>query len=180
MAVRDPGSALGCPCTHLALETGPFVSPHHHQFGSASPGPSPWSQPVWGGATQVAPTHVPRSLELRDGVGSAGGKQKMVVQGMESDRLERWTAPPGCLMGAHEVSATEAGRAGGGVVPFGGILRAAGAQTLQVPSVPHHMDPSPGQTGRTRQAQQDLVPTDGMRKFHLPAKPLVDFQPYSL
>ena len=147
-----------------------------------------------GGDSLLLVKPVPR---LGDRGSSAGGKQKArssVVQGTEPGRLEGWKYPPGCLMDAHEVSAVApsglwghsggdqglaAGRAGGGGVPwgFGGILGATwGTDTVQVPSLPHQMDPSPGQTVRTRQAQQDPVPADGTRKIHLPAKYLIDFR----
>lgn len=62
-----------------------------------------------------------------------------------------------------------------------GDLGAAWATgTVQVPSLPLQMDPGPGWTVRTGQAQQDPVPADGMRKIHLPAKFLIDFQSCSL
>lgn len=140
-------------------------------------------------------------LRLKDQGSSAGGKQKTrssVVQGTEPGRPEGWKYCPGCLMGSHKVSAVApsglwghpgedqglaagraGGRGGGGGVPLGfrGILGAVrGTDRVQVPSVPHQMDPSPGQTVRTRQAQQDPVPADGTRKIRLLAKYLIDFQ----
>lgn len=79
------------------------------------------------------------------------------------------------LGGDQGLAAGRAGKGGGGSVALGsgGIW---GTGTTQVPSLPHQMDPGPGQTVRTCQAQQDPVSADGTRKICLPAKYLIDFQ----